>query len=71
MKWTLLDSFFYNVFRSMGVYLVSINVILGVALIVAGALMNKSLSKNKKTAGTVCIGIGILTIISAVAQMIL
>jgi hypothetical protein len=67
-----LDNFFNSIFGGMGIGLVIFNGILGLSLIVIGILLNKkSSSKNKKTAGIVCVGIGILAVINAIIQLVL
>jgi ABC-type Fe3+-siderophore transport system permease subunit len=67
-----LDNFFNSIFGGMGIGLVIFNGILGLSLIVIGILLNKkSSSKNKKTVGIVCVGIGILAVINAIIQLVL
>lgn len=65
-----LDNFIDNLFSGMGSGLMVLNGILGIGLIITGIVLMKKKS-SKKTAGTVCIGIGVLAIISGVIQTVL
>lgn len=68
-----LDNFIDSFFGGMGSGLMIFNGVLGLALIVVGIILmkKKSSSKNKNIAGIVCVGIGILAIISGIVQTVL
>lgn len=60
--------------RILGGFSLQINIIVGVVLLIAGAVglivLKKRSSKGKKTAAWVCIGIGCLGVMSGIIQMI-
>lgn len=64
------DSFLNNLFSGMGSGLMILNAILGIGLIITGIILIKNKSR-KKTAGMVCIVLGVLAIISGIVQTVL
>ena len=69
---TFIDNMLENIF---GGFNLQINIIVGVVLIIAGAVgliaLKGQSSKGKRTVAWVCIGIGCLGIMSGVIQMLL
>lgn len=61
------DNLIDNLFSGMGSVLMVLNGALGIGLIITGVILIKKKSR-KKTAGIICIGLGVLAIISGIVQ---